>query len=344
MWQRRSGSERLLVGFMGTAALLLAVCGGARAEEKIVFMTWGGVYLDNAKKAIIEPFEKATGIKVEVRPHANIMEGLAKAEAMKDDLDIDVWGTSPLPAQLALEKRLAYPMDRTKIPNAKDVSDEVITPACIGWDIYFFGLSYNSAKVPFKITKWEQLFDPALKGQIAVPNPGNTPKFLVLMSWLGGGDETHEAPAFENVRRLKPNIAVFYNSFVERDKALASGEATVGAFSLFGEYQDLAKNAPEFKFVAPEPYLPADMSCFVLMRGKNASGALKFVDFALSKTAQRAYTELAMTVPSNREVSPPKELAAAIPPTTKYRFPDNAAIRSRIQAWTERWKEEIQSR
>jgi putative spermidine/putrescine transport system substrate-binding protein len=338
------GSKGLWVGAFVMGAVLLASNTAVRAEEKIVFMTWGGVTLDNAKKTIIDPFEKETGVKVEVRLHASVMDGLAKAEALKNDLDIDVWSTTPLPAQLSLEMGLAYPMDRTKIPNGQNVPDDLVTPSCIAWDMFFYGLSYNAAKVPFKITKWEQLFDPALKEQIAVPNPSNTPKFLTLMAWLGGGDETHDAVAFENAKRLKPNIALFYNSFVERDKALAAGEATVGGFSLFGEYRELAKNAPDFKFVAPEPYLPADMDCFVLLRGKNPSGAIKFVDFALSKAAQQAYTELSMTVPANREVPPPKELAAAIPSTTKYRFLDNVAIRERIQGWSERWKQEIQSR
>jgi putative spermidine/putrescine transport system substrate-binding protein len=327
------------------AALILVVgMAAARADEKVVFMTWGGTLLENTKKAVIEPFEKETGIKVEIRTHASVMDGLAKAEAMRDDLDIDVWSTTPLPAALALEKGLLYPIDRSKISNAKSVPDELINSACIAWDVYFFGLSYNEKKVPFKITEWKQLFDPALKGQLAVPNPSNTTKFLLLMSWLGGGDERNDAPAFDNAKRLKPNIGLFYTSFVERDRALAAGEATVGAFSLIGEYLDLAKNNPEFKFVAPSPYLPADMDCLTLMKGKNPQAAIRFVDYALSPKAQKAYTDLALTVPSNRDVQPPQALASIIPPTTKFRYPDNVVLRDKVQGWSERWKQEIQAR
>src|SRR5262249_34694944 len=73
---------------------------GAQAEEKLVLMTWGGTWLDYMKKDVIEPFEKETGIKIEVLTHQNTMDGLAKLKAQKANLDIDVWATSPVPALL----------------------------------------------------------------------------------------------------------------------------------------------------------------------------------------------------------------------------------------------------
>ena len=103
----------------------------ASAEEKLVFMNWGGTWMDYAKRAIIEPFEKETGIKVEVRTHQNTMDGLAKLKANKDNLDVDIWATSPIPALIGVDEGVVAKLDPSKIPNAAKLPKDLVTPACV---------------------------------------------------------------------------------------------------------------------------------------------------------------------------------------------------------------------
>jgi ABC-type Fe3+ transport system substrate-binding protein len=177
--------------------------------------------------------------------------------------------------------------------------------------------------VPFKPTKWEDLFDPRLKGQVAVPSASNEEgKFLIMLSWLGGGDENNDGPGFANAKRLVPNAVTFYKSYTERDKSLAAGEATVGAFSPYREYLDLAENNPQFKFAVPEPWVIADFDCISVVKGKNQP----------------------LVVPAVRDVATPAPLASFAPPESKYRYPNSAIVETKLQGWVDRWNQEIQSR
>lgn len=335
----------LTKGFLSVAAMLFGISAGAAAQEKLVFMNWGGTWADYAKKAFVDPFEKETGVKVEVRAHQNTLDGLAKLQAMRDNIDVDVWATSPVPAIVAQKDGLLEKFDPSQVPNAAKVGKDLITPACIAWYKFFFGIVYNETKVPFKPAKWEDLFDPRLTKQIAVPSASNAEgKFLIMLTWLGGGDETNDGPGFANAKRLLPNVATFYKSYTERDKSLAAGEAAVGAFSLIGEYLDLAKNNPQFKFVAPEPWVVADFDCISVVKGKHEALAYKFVNYMLSKNAQELFANDAIVVPAVSDAAVPAALASYAPPESKYRYPNSAIVESKLQGWVDRWNQEIQSR
>jgi putative spermidine/putrescine transport system substrate-binding protein len=330
---------------LGAAALLFGISQGAAAQDKLVFMNWGGTWADYAKKAFIDQFEKDTGIKVEVRVHQNTLDGLAKLQATRNNLDVDVWATSPVPAIVAQKDRLLVAFDASQVPNAAKISKNLITPACIAWYKFFFGIVYNENKVPFKPTEWEDLFDPRLKGQVAVPSASNDEgKFLIMLSWLGGGDEDNDGPGFANAKRLVHNAVTFYKSYTERDKSLAAGEATVGAFSPYREYLDLAENNPQFKFAVPEPWVIADFDCISVVKGKNQPLAYKFVNYMLSKSAQESFANDAIVVPAVSDVATPASLASFAPPESKYRYPNSAIVETKLQGWVDRWNQEIESR
>ncbi len=171
-----------------------------KARLHVLGWTWA----DYAQKAFVEPFEKETGIKVEVRAHQNTMDRLAKLQAVRNNLDVDVWATSPVPAAGALSQGVGAKFDPTRGANAAKLPKELITPACIAWYRFFFGIVYDQKKVPFEITKWTDLLDPRLKGQIAVPNASNGEgKFLIQLAWLSGGSENNIEPGFEMAKKLR---------------------------------------------------------------------------------------------------------------------------------------------
>jgi putative spermidine/putrescine transport system substrate-binding protein len=55
---------RLLTAGLLAAGVVLAMAPALRAEEQVVVVGWGGVWQDAYRKALFEPFSKATGIKV----------------------------------------------------------------------------------------------------------------------------------------------------------------------------------------------------------------------------------------------------------------------------------------
>lgn len=326
------------------ATTVLAGSAPASAEQKLVFMNWGGTWMDYAKTAFIEPFEKETGVTVELRTHQNTMDGLAKLKANKDDLNVDIWATSPIPALIGMDEGVVAPFDASKVPNAAKLDKALVTPACIAWYTFFFGAVYNDQTSPVKICQWSDLFDPKLKGQIAVPNAANAEgKFLFLLNKLKGGPDDDVSAGFAYADELKPNVAIFYNSYTDRDKALAAGEASVGAMSMVGEYLDLSKDNPQFKFIAPEPFVPADFDCLAVMPGKNQDLAYKFINFALSKAAQESFANQALVMPSNPEAAVPAALATYAPDPSKYRFPNSAVVKVHQQEWIDRWNQEVQA-
>jgi putative spermidine/putrescine transport system substrate-binding protein len=326
------------------ATLVLGASAPASADQKLVFMNWGGTWMDYAKTAFIEPFEKETGVTVELRTHQNTMDGLAKLKANKDDLDVDVWATSPIPALIGMDDGVVAQFDPSKVPNAAKLDKALVTPACVAWYTFFFGAVYNEQTSPVKIQKWSDLFDPKLKGQIAVPNAANAEgKFLFLLNKLKGGPDDDASAGFAYAEELKPNVGIFYNSYTDRDKALAAGEVSVGAMSMVGEYLDLAKDNPQFKFVAPEPFVPADFDCLAVTPGKNQELAYKFIDFALSKAAQESFANAGLVMPSNPEAAAPEALATYAPDSSKYRFPNSTVVKAHQQEWIDRWNQEVQA-
>lgn len=320
-----------------------ALVADAQAEEKLVLMTWGGTWLEFMQKGVIAPFEKETGIKVEVVTHQNTMDGLAKLKAQKDNLDVDVWATSAVPALLAAKEGLSQVIPKDKLSNASKLPPGLVTDEWIAWYRFFFGVAYDSSKVGKEITEWKDLWDPVFAGKLTVPSADNAQgKFLILLSWLGGGDESNIDPGFEQATALKPNIGTFFKTDTDQDKYLQSGEVDVATFMMVGNFLPIAED-PKMKFVAPKPFVPGAADVFALMKGKNSANAIKFIDFALGKQAQEAFAADAGVLPANMDAAAPASLAKYAPSEDQYRYVNEKVVQDSLQGWVDRWNREIQA-
>jgi putative spermidine/putrescine transport system substrate-binding protein len=254
-----------------------------------------------------------------------------------------VWATSPVPALLASQEGLTQPIPADKLANAAKLPPDLVTPEWIAWYRFFFGIAYDSSKVTKGITEWKDLWDPSLAGRVGVPSGDYAQgKFIVLLSWLGGGDETDVEPAFKLAQTLKPNAAAYFKTDSDEEKLLQSGEVNVASFMMVGNFLSLAED-PKMKFVAPKPYVPATVDVFTLLKGKNTPNAIKFLDYALSKQAQEAFAADAAVLPANKDAAAPASLAKYAPPEDQYRYVKEKAILNSLQGWADRWNREIQT-
>ncbi|MBI1774567.1 MAG: extracellular solute-binding protein [Proteobacteria bacterium] len=327
-----------LVGF----GAVLAGLNVAHAEEKLVLMTWGGSWLGHIKKNIIEPFQQETGIKVELRLQATSLEALPIFRAERDKPTIDVWTASPVSAIFAAKENLLTPIPKEAIKNAAHIPPELVHPEWIGWYRLFWGLCYDKQRAPFELKEWKDLWDPRLKGGVALPSAVySQAKFITLAAWLAGSDERNVDPAFALLKQLKPNAGGYYTGDPEGWRYMEAGELPVMGFCLAGAYIPRSKANPNFRFVAPKPTL-ASVDTFSLMKGPNQANGLKFIDFALGKKAEEAFSQDAVVMPANRTAEAPPSIKQVAPPEDNFRYVDEAHVSTVINTWVERWNREIQ--
>src|SRR5438093_146916 len=115
-----------------------------------------------------------------------------------------------------------------------------------------FGLAYRKDLSPFEIKRYEDLLDPRLRGRVASPTAQySSGRWIVQLAVNDGGSEKNVEPAFEFLRKLKPNIATFVVG-TDPIKVLQSGEAAV-TYLIFSEVAKLlgGPDSP-YRFVLPE--------------------------------------------------------------------------------------------
>lgn len=327
---------------LGMTALPLS---GAHAQnkQKLVVVSWGGTWGEAMKETLFKPFEKETGISVELRTQGSMMDMLATLTAQKDRMEADVWVTGIAPTLLADKAGLLQSIPRDQIPNAAELPEGLVGDKYVAlWNI-FYGIAYNAKTVPFEIKDWRDLKDPRLKNRIAVPHgSGYGGKFITLQAWLGGGGEQNIEPAFANLEALKPNIAVVTKSDPDAIKMLTTGEVDVATMMPVGNFLQIKERGSQYRFVAPTPYVPVNFNNFVLLKGPNSAAAIKFINFALSPTAQSALAEKVLVLPANPKATIPAALKPYTPVNMKMRVADEATIAEQLPSWANRWNAALQ--
>ena len=338
---RRHSMLALLAG--ATTPLMPIFRASADEPKKLVVITWGAKTGDDMKTVWFDPFTKATGIPVEMRLQGGMMDMLATLRAQKNRMDADLWFTGMVPTILADQAELLQSIPLDHIPNAKNLPPAVVGDKYLGVFMTTYGLSYNTQKVPFKITKWDDIFDPRLKGRVDVPHvTGFAGKFLVLLSWLGGGNETHMDPGFAKLKQLVPNIGIVSKSDQEEVNFMTTGEADVAAFLPITDYNAIRAAGSQYAYVSPSPIGLSDYNNFALLKGPNTPAAIKFMNYALGPEQQTAYAARGGFLPVNLKSKVSPELKAYVPPRNEMRFADQAAISKGLQDWTDRWNQIVQ--
>src|SRR5215510_3601729 len=151
---KRPGVTRrqFLKGATGAGALGLAfpsVVTRARAQGKneIVFVGFGGTYQEGQTKALFEPFEKETGIKVIQTTGVD----LAKLRAQVQSKNVE-WDFISIPDRLrytAVRDGLLMPLDYKVITNSKEIQPAaLVTEHAVGCVTIPMLLTYSTKTYP----------------------------------------------------------------------------------------------------------------------------------------------------------------------------------------------------
>ena len=294
-------------------------------------------------------YGKTTGTKVNISMKGS-GEALAQLIAEKDNPKTDIWfGGTGDPHLQAAEQNLTLeyksPTYAQLYPWAQAQADQSKFKT-VGIYSGPLGFGYNTelmAKKKLAVPKtWNDLLNPALKGEIQVANPassGTAYTMVATLVQLMGEDN-----AFEYMKQLHKNISQYTRSGTGPIKSVARGETTV-SISFVHDGPGEKMNGFPVETITPSDGTGAEIGSMSIIKGsRNLEAAKKFYEWALTPAAQEmAAAAKQFQLPSNKNA----KNDARIPDFKKIKFINYdyakygaSAERRRLIA---KWEKEVNS-
>jgi iron(III) transport system substrate-binding protein len=220
----------------------------------------------------------------------------ARMLAEKDNPQADlVWGWAVTDMEQFVPRGLLVPY---KPKGVERLEKRFVHPQFmyVGIDMYIAAFCVNTKVMKEKNLPmpkgWNDLLDPKFKGLVTMPNPvASGTGFLQVASILQmyGAKEGKE-DGWEFLKKLDKNIGQYIKSGSRPAKMTAAGEFAVGASFEF-VVAELIKQGFPVQFVFPVEGAGYEVEANALMKGaKNPNAAKKFLDWAITDNAMKAYS------------------------------------------------------
>ncbi|MCY9668647.1 ABC transporter substrate-binding protein [Paenibacillus alginolyticus] len=331
-----------------TTAPTAAATSASKGEPTtLVISTWG-FSDDFFKKEVYAPFEKAHNAKI-VLEIGNNAERLNKVK--QGSSSVDLIYLSDYYAQQGIEAGLFDKIDRSRIPNLKDIYD--LAKAPLGEDygpaytVGRLGIAYNPKATTKEIKSWSDLWSPELSKKLTLPNITATtgPMVLDAASVVAGNTTFNEDQAFAKVKELNKGVVKYYGQTSEFVNMFSQGEIAAGPIMEM-YVKDLKAAVPETKFVSPQEGAYAVMNTVNVIKGsKNKQLAEDFINWHLSKEVQEKSAKAKVDSPVNTTLQLSTEEATGITygadVVSKLRKLDMKIVNQNLKAWIARWNKEV---
>lgn len=352
----------VLIGALALVALTMVGSGASMAqpagvESEVVLAAYGGTYEQFMRKQIVPAFEKASGIKIKM-VIGTALSNYAKVVASRNNPEIDIYWSNELTHAAGKQQGLYEKLDSKIVTNLADVYTASKDPDGIGVasHVQVTGFQYNSkafhdAGIPAP-TSWNDLFDPRLKGKVALYDfsIAYSQDLLVLLTRLAGGTEKDIRPGLERIKKLKSsgNLAMFASSPAELDNMLIQGQAWITVNGSPRAYILKDRGAP-IDFAAPKEGAGFFTNYFdIVKNAPHPRAAQLLVNFLISPETQLVIAKDVVATPINKKVQIPASLKGKIPvgdeQLNKLIRIDRAEMNRQLDKWAELWNREIEAK
>jgi len=205
-----------------------------------------------------------------------------------------IWGTA---VTQVVDPRVLETMEPYRPPGIDQVKPQFKDPAgrWFATTGYFAGFCVNTdalkkLNLPMP-TSWQDLLNPAYKGQIVMPNAASSGTgYLMIVSLL---QMKGEAKGWQFLKDLDGNIAQYIKSGSRPCKMAAAGEYAIGLSFAFSGVKLIMEGYP-MKLVIPSEGAGYEIEVSALMKtSKNKPDAKQFLDWLLTLDAAKLYGERA---------------------------------------------------
>ena len=355
MSERRNGRWAWCAAML---AVVLAVGPGrvgAQAAEEVVFAGYGGTLEALFRDKLTPAFEKATGIKLKYVV-GTALSNFSKVVATRAKPDIDVYWSNELTHAAGKQQGLYAKLDPAIVTNLRDVVPLARDPDGIGVASYLIAtvIQYNTqayadAGIPAP-TSWDDLWDPRLKGKVALLNfnVAASQDLVAILTRLGGGTEADVRPGIRKLKALRDsgNLASFASTPAELDNMIVQKQAWVTVASSPRPLILKQKGAP-VDAVFPKEGAGFFTNYFDVVRGApHAKNAQVLVNFLIGPEAQRLIAEEAVATPIHKSVSGPRALEGRMGEAglAKLIRIDRAIMNRDLEQWADLWNREVEAK
>lgn len=267
-----------------------------KGEAVLNLYTWDGMF----PQEVLDSFTEETGIKINYSNFDTDEAMLAKLEETKGG-EYDLVIADDYIIEMAIKEQLAQKLDTSKLKNFGNINslyqgqfydpqDEYTVPYGAGIPL----IVYDPALTDVEITSYEDLWNPALKDNVAI-----TANYRVIdgitLKTMGESFNTEDLDkiqqAGDKLVELAPNIRIINDNNTQ--DYLVSGEVAA-AFLYTSQVVAAVQARPDLKVVYPKEGLGFGiMAGFIPSQAPNADSAYAFLDYINEpQTAAKCFTYL----------------------------------------------------
>ncbi|MDR2996518.1 MAG: extracellular solute-binding protein [Microbacterium sp.] len=360
MQHRRLRTAALIAG-VAASALVIAGCSSADSgsssdgDSDTLILSTFPFGVEQLQEAVIDPFTKKTGIKVEVDTGSNA-DRISKLQlADGRDPGVDVMLISDFYAALGQKDDLFQKVDAAKVPALGEIADFAKEDAYDGpaYSYQLNGTLYRTDELDQKqASDWDLYGEKKFKGKLALPDIAVTAGQLTIS---GVGETYGDGPydvdtAFKVMGGWAPNILQFYSSSTEVTNLITQGEI-VAADSLNGFATDLVASGEPIAWTAPSEGAYMATNRVMIPKGAaHTEAAYKFIQYLLDVEAQTASAKVVGDLPVNPGATIPDDIRAVVgdiaddPIKAGYQTLDPAELVPTRNEWVDRFAREVSSK
>lgn len=341
-----------------TLAASLAACGseepvaaGSPTSGEVTVMGYTAIFQDNYTEAVIELCEdKYPDIEVNYEPAQSSAQMLATLRSQQGDPNVDVAIMDVSVAAAGNEEGIFTPLDPELVPNLADIAERGVVEGNYGPAVTFDNLVllHNTEAVTTEPTSWEELWDPAHAGKVAIPAAPDIQGFALTMivNQMEGADYTETIdPAVARLSELAPAVQTWEpNPDTYTLVTNGTSEVAIGWNARAQTYADQSEG--RLGVTLPEEGSVFQINTINLVADSPTSEAAQtFINCALSPDAQTAFTEAMYYAPTNTkaEVSDEALARTAVSEAREGKMIDVDwdFVSEKRDAWTELWRRQI---
>jgi putative spermidine/putrescine transport system substrate-binding protein len=314
--------------------------------ERITLLGYGGPFDQVTKKYVADPFTAATGIPVTIRGgSSDLISSLAvqKNRPQYDLVHIGFDSYTLLKLQGVFDA-----IDPAQIPSFGKLYPIARGDHGLATTITAVTIVYNTEHIKRPITSWNDLWDPAFKGHVAIEKFPATygVDTLLMAARIAGGNEHNVEPGFRKLVELKPNLGAIYTNSSQCQQLFEQGGTWIAPW-YSGRVASTAKAGVPVKAAPTKEGEPVYLTMLCPLKGKWNPWVAQFMDMHLSVQVQQAFAREFASGPSRTDVKLEPDVAKNVPygqeQVSRLIQFDWDAVIPHLDEWTQRFNREIAS-